>query len=150
MKKTIFVLLVITIMFIVSGCPEVFLRTVYSIKIQNNTKYAISYYKSFIYPDTSINTNKPILKWSPPQDYSYLDSNKKWEKVLVHPNDTVSIFILSKNLVDIYNWDEIVNNYLILKRYDLSLSDLQYLKWKVTYPPTEEMKNMRMYPPYEQ
>jgi hypothetical protein len=38
--------------------------------------------------------------------------------------------------------------YKILSRYDLSLKDLQQLGWRLTYPPTEAMKHMKMYPPY--
>lgn len=38
---------------------------------------------------------------------------------------------------------------IIIQRYDLSLQDLQQINWTLTYPPNENMKNMKMYPPYK-
>ena len=40
--------------------------------------------------------------------------------------------------------------YKTLRRYDLTLEDLRKLNWTVTYPPTEEMNDIVMYPPYGQ
>lgn len=34
--------------------------------------------------------------------------------------------------------------------YVLSLNDLMSLNWKIVYPPTEEMKNVKMIPSYEE
>ena len=36
----------------------------------------------------------------------------------------------------------------ILIRYTFNLSDMIHLNWKFTYPPTEDMKDVHMYPPY--
>ena len=36
----------------------------------------------------------------------------------------------------------------ILRSYYLTLEDLQRLDWKITYPPTETMRDVKMYPPY--
>jgi len=41
-------------------------------------------------------------------------------------------------------------DYLVLQRYYLSLQDLQKLNWRVSYPPTPEMKDMKMYPAYKE
>ena len=38
----------------------------------------------------------------------------------------------------------------ILIRYTFSLTDMIQLNWKFTYPPAEDMKNVRMYPPYSE
>ena len=150
MKKIKFILLVITIIFIVTGCPD-FLGNIYRIKIHNKTNDAIRFYINYNYSDTSISQNKPVLlDLIRPQRFVYFDSKKKWEEVLVPPNDTMSIFFFSESVVNTHTWEEIRDSYLILKRYDLSYYDLKYLKWEVTYPPTEKMKNMRMYPPYGQ
>lgn len=69
-----------------------------------------------------------------PSKYSSLESEKDWSEVLVPPKDTISIFILSKGTVDKYDWEKIRVEYNILKRYDLSLSDLQNNNWMITYP----------------
>jgi hypothetical protein len=69
-----------------------------------------------------------------PSKYSYLDSKKDWDEVLVSPKDTISMFILSKDTLDKYDWAKIRSDYNILKRYDLSLADLQRMNWTITYP----------------
>jgi hypothetical protein len=58
------------------------------------------------------------------------------------------VFVLDLQVVESNPWMDIYNNYMVLRRYDLSLADLQCLNWIITYPPTEAMKDMKMYPPY--
>jgi hypothetical protein len=62
--------------------------------------------------------------------------------------DTVMYFVL-----DAYMWENessqtIIDNYLVLQRYDLSWEDIRQLEWSLPFPPTDTMKYMRMYPPY--
>ena len=64
--------------------------------------------------------------------------------------DTLRIFIFEEDVLANHTWDEVVDNYLVLRRYDLSLSDLQELNWQISYSPTELMKDMQMYPPYKE
>ena len=143
------ILVVLSIILCSASCENL-VDHVYSIKIQNNTNDTLLFYESYNYPNTSIAQNKPILIRVYPKDYSHLDSNKDWDKVLVPPKDTISIFILSKDTVDRYSWDKIRIGYNVLKRYDLSLDDLEMLSWSIYYPPTEAMKDMKMYPHYGQ
>jgi hypothetical protein len=65
------------------------------------------------------------------------------------PADTIMVFVYDAELVENTPWERVEREYLILKRYDLSLQDLQNLNWLLTYPPDERMKNMKMYPPYD-
>lgn len=106
----------------------------YIIKIQNNSNDTIQFYESYNYPDTTIDVTKPRLKMVYPSKYSSLESKKDWDEVLVSPKDTISIFILSKDTVNKYSWDKIRSDYNILKRYDLSLDDLEKRSWTITYP----------------
>ena len=62
----------------------------------------------------------------------------------------MSVFIFDSEILENIEWKEIRDNYMILKRYDLSLEDLQKLDFTLYYPPTEEMKDIKMYPPYEE
>lgn len=62
--------------------------------------------------------------------------------------ETVSFFILDKDIVENCSWDYVVQNYCILQRYDFSKADLVRLKCQISYPPTEEMSKVYMYPPY--
>ena len=113
------------------GCDKL-ADHVYSIKIQNNTTDTIQFYASYAYPDTTIINEKPRLKMAYPSKYSYWDSKDKWADVL--PKDTIIVFILSKDTVDTYSWEDIRSEYNILKRYDLSISDLESQNWTITYP----------------
>lgn len=73
----------------------------------------------------------------------------------VFPNDTLRIFFFDNELVNCTPWEEIVSGYRILRRYDLSVQDMKTLKGDsygitIPFPPTEVMKDMRMWPPYGQ
>jgi len=67
-----------------------------------------------------------------PSKYSYWDSKEKWGDIL--PSDTISMYILSKDTIDKYSWDLIRSGNRILKRYDLSIKDLEKQNWTITYP----------------
>lgn len=127
------ILIILLIALIGVSCEDL-VDHVYSIKIQNNSKDTIQFYESYNYPDTLIVQNKPILTRVYPKYYSYLDSEKDWDEVLVSPKDTIIIFVLSKYTLDKYGWDKIRSDYNILKRYDLSLDDLGKQSFTVTYP----------------
>ena len=58
------------------------------------------------------------------------------------------IYIFDASVVENTPWEVVARDYLVLKRYDLTLEDLQLLDWKVTYPPTEAMKDINQWPPY--
>jgi hypothetical protein len=48
--------------------------------------------------------------------------------------DTIMIFIFDAKIIETVPWDTIRTKYLVLKRYDLNLQDLQRLNWTITYP----------------
>ena len=66
--------------------------------------------------------------------------------------NTFSLFILSADTINKYNWSEIKSGYKILQRYDLNVTDagLRKLNFDIIYPPSEAMKDVRMYPPYKE
>ncbi len=133
-----------------------------SLRIKNASDNPISFYQAssvsqrlypydvvsdFLYPDTTISKKNITLDIGVTR-YS-LDNQGKWEDVVSKlPSDTLSIFIFDTATIENNSWDEVRENYLVLKRYDLSLEDLQLLDFTVPYPPTPEMANMRQYPPY--
>ena len=47
-------------------------------------------------------------------------------------------------------WETVREDYIILQRYDLSIAELEKLNWTIYYPPAEAMKDIYMYPPYEE
>jgi hypothetical protein len=48
--------------------------------------------------------------------------------------DTLSVYIFDAQVLETTPWDTVKANYLVLKRYDLSLDDLNRLNWIITYP----------------
>ena len=43
-------------------------------------------------------------------------------------------YVFSVDTLEKYSWEEIREGYKILKRYDLSMDDLDSLDWTITYP----------------
>jgi hypothetical protein len=65
------------------------------------------------------------------------------------PKDTLSVFILNRDTIKNYSWEDVRTNNKILLRIDLSFEDIKKLKFIIPYPPTEAMKDMKMWSPYD-
>ena len=103
------------------------------------------------YPDTLLPNNNTYVynKNIKPKQHLQYDSWIKWDVTFKSlPKDTLSIFIFSSDTLNKYSWEEVRRDYKILKRYDLSIQDLELLDYKVYYPPTPTMSRMKMYPKY--
>jgi len=99
----------------------------------------------------SANSVQFIIKSSEQNNERATRSFSCYEKIFIDEyfSDTVYVYVFDAAVVDTTPWDIVAKDYLVLKRYDLSLEDLQRLDWQVTYPPTEAMKDVKQYPPYE-
>jgi hypothetical protein len=137
----------------------------YSIFIYNNSNDTIFLYvalggeKGIEYPDTTISFSQNFVKQRQINPYRKYDDGHPYtiEYLFFNKlnNDTLSLYLFDKDTLDAYLWQTIQQDYKILQRYDLSLEDINNLKNEngipvVVYPPTEAMKNMKMYPPYGQ
>ena len=72
-----------------------------------------------------------------------------WDEIFEYLSiDTMRIFILATDTVNMYDWNIIQKNYNILQRYDVSVEDLRYLNGCLYYPPISTMRDIRMWPPY--
>ena len=60
------------------------------------------------------------------------------------------VFVFDADTIDYYGWSYIRDNHINItkQRYDLSLDDLIKLDFILQFPPTEEMRNIKMWPPY--
>jgi hypothetical protein len=124
----------------------------YDVYYVNNTDFDIRFNHSFGYPDTTISfkTSGEIKAGS----HIVVASGSTIEEQITQiSSDTLSIFYFHPDTLKKYSWEEIQQNYKILRRYDLSIENFSSLKNKygvpeIPYPPTEAMKNMKMYPPY--
>ena len=48
--------------------------------------------------------------------------------------DKICVFILSQDTINKYTWDEIRDEYKIIKRYDLTEKNIKDMNWKINYP----------------
>ena len=108
-----------------------------SITIVNNSDNDIYYYPNSNYPDTSIVDPNPANSGNEfrIEKYSYKNDthNSCIEGKYLIVNKYI-YFIYNAQTIDAMPWDTVKKKYLILKRYDLTLQDLQQMNWTITYP----------------
>ena len=117
--------------------------------ITNNANHSISYYVGKSYPDTLIVQDKPHLRTIQPMSSSK-DSDWGTWKERFSKIEKLSVFIFHTDTLNKYTWEEVRDGYMILKRYDLSSDDLRKLNFRIYYPPTETMRDVRQFPPFGQ
>ena len=129
----------------------------YTIDLINKSGHKIGYYFALggqygtFYPDSLPITNNYIVYDMNKEIASGAHSGLSWDRVFSQlPKDTMSIFIFHTDTLNKYTWEEVRDRYMILSRYDLSLQDIVNLNHTIPYPPTEAMKEMKMYLPYGQ
>lgn len=127
-----------------------------TIEVINNSEKAIYTYFGGAYPDTLFDIRVPsprsIYKVDPyERNTTALWNRDYWESDFkvgwIIPSDTLMIYIYDAALLDSKTFTHIKST--VIQRYDLSLQDLQWLNWKISYPPSEAMKNIKMYPHYK-
>ena len=59
---------------------------------------------------------------------------------------SITVFDANHNSV---TWWKVEDYSDVLVRYDLKREDMERLHWRISYPPTEAMKDVHMFPPYE-
>ena len=72
-----------------------------------------------------------------------------WTKSL-SATDTIRVFVFDSEKYKETDWSTIRDQYLFLLRYDLTKAELDALGWRIAYPPTTKMKDIKMWPPYEE
>ena len=65
--------------------------------------------------------------------YASIYSEVFFEEILVDDNKLI-VFVFDADVIENYSWETIVENYMILKRYELSLEDLKNRHWIIEYP----------------
>ena len=106
----------------------------YTFHVQNNSSKSIYYKISKMYPDTSIRDSLVTGGIASSKQQPY-ESRKTWPKFFESlPADTLSVFFFSPDTVHKYGWKQVQSKYLVLKRKDISLKDLEDNEYIVTYP----------------
>lgn len=154
--KTTAILMVISFIIMVNACKKEDENHHRTIEIINNSEKAIYTHGGYSYPDTlfdigRLSSPRSIHKVEPHEsnrtafrDRSFWESGFKAGWIL---SDTLMIYIYDAELLDSKTFTHIKNT--VIQRYDLSLQDLQFLNWRISYPPSEAMKKIKMYPPYK-
>lgn len=153
MRKIIFLLIIS--LFLISGSCEKnpFVERFYTITVINQSAQMIYFfpYDKFSeaqYPDTTLPNQKPNAILLGPDAMFYIDKREPWaEEFNELPAETLSVFFFDKTVYEDSSWADIKNGYMVLKRYDLSLQDLERLDFDVPYPPNETMEGMQIFPP---
>ena len=151
MKNLLLFLIYICIVLFFCRCP---IDREYRLEFYNLTSDTLGIYLALgnqtAYPDTILPAD-PLIRGAAPHEKWIVWIGISHEKMIRDlPKDTLSVFIIHDDTIKKYRWQEIREGYKILKRYDLSLGDLTTLNFTIPYPPDEEMKDMKMYPPYRQ
>ncbi len=106
--------------------------------IDNNSSIRLYIYPQLNYPDTTISSYNPShskIMYEVLANSEKRITSRSWEQLVTASlSDTLMMFIYDADQVDTTAWDVVVSDYLILKRYDLSLKDLQGMNWTLTYP----------------
>ena len=109
-----------------------------TIFIKNSSDKAIYFDKSYRYPDT-IPHNDGVV--SEPSIYRVEKSSEKqsitrgcYEGKMNSSYPKIMFFIYDAQILENTPWDTIAKKNMVLKRYDLSLEDLQRMNWTITYP----------------
>ncbi len=128
--------LLIIISFIVTGCHRYDKR----FKIKNNSSRAI-YYATDI--NNNIDTvlretyeefeaNDGILKVLPGNtNTQYI--NFPWEFFFTSDKDTMYVHILDANVIENIDYEKVRKDYMVLKRYKVTLKDIQTKPITITY-----------------
>lgn len=107
----------------------------YSFKLKNNSGNLIFYWVSYNYPDTSLALEKEITGGLNPGDFRFIDSKTPWpQRIDEIPGDTLLIFIFDPDTLETYPWNEVRDDYKILKRIELGPYDTPPLDQAVNYP----------------
>ncbi|MFW5762551.1 MAG: hypothetical protein ACOCXH_16380 [Cyclobacteriaceae bacterium] len=109
-------------------------------RVKNNTKEAIYVSWHTQYPDTGLTyITNPTLN----PHINKVSSNSLQESYYKAPSegifktmksDVLLVFIFDAETLESTPWDTVVANYLILKRYELTLQELNDMNWIVNYP----------------
>ena len=141
MKQITFLILpiVLTISIFLNSCERV-VQTRYAIYIDNNSNHEIRFYfdgliRAHNYPDTILPTSIPPMVPIEAGKRFYQYSSISWEKTFLEfPSDTLSLYVFHPDTLDKYEWSVIREQYKVLKRYDLSIQDLQNSDFIISYP----------------
>jgi hypothetical protein len=134
------IILIITLVFFLLGCDLVPKR--YRIFIFNNSNQPIYVHAAYILPDTSLPVEEPQILTEVPvgtsREYFDVDVKDAEFKRFRNNGDTLTIFILSKTVVEKNEWSKIRTQNMVLKRYEVTYTDLSPDRGGTLYYPNKK------------
>lgn len=138
------IMLIVTSLFLNQACGDKEKDCHKTITFKNATTDTLYVVGSTFYPDTSIYSGIPNPVLDPthtkvlPEE---TNTTALWGKDCIElafksliPSDTMMIYVFDAKVLEGSAWETVKTNYLVLKRYDLSLQDLEGVNWTITYP----------------
>lgn len=104
--------------------------------VTNNTNDTILYNLKGGEPDDTLLWNQNIYPTSADKENSWVlpKSSVNLRDQYLPVDYVLHLFLFDKSQIDSLPWDSIRDNYLILRRYDLTSDDLVDGGWSVSYP----------------
>lgn len=129
------IVLKLSVIILIFGSCKHFADRSYDIRIRNTSDINIDCYAAYILPDTLLPLEKPEFIEVKPGESGFIYGYNINDPGLERFNtERLSIFVLSKDTVESYSWEEIRSDYQILKRYEINEQDLINMGGSVTYP----------------
>ena len=154
MKKISYLLLLFLTLTLLSGsCDDE--KDRYKLRINNLSDKPVYVAWTTSYPDTSLYT---VVDPTPNVQIKRVEANTLQRSIYRNASkglfylegkiEKLSVFIFDAETLETTPWDIVQSKSLVLQRYDLTLEELERLKWIIPYPPTSAMKDVEMYPRY--
>ena len=126
--------------FILFACPDKADPIDSTLIIVNNSNENIVYKIEFnLLGDTSLQTFSFPLTTENIENRIILTNEQDsisegFINYLENSNEILMVYLLSKDTIDQVPWERIRDDNLVLRRYDLTLEDLESLNWTIEYP----------------
>jgi hypothetical protein len=134
-KKNSFIKVILLLfMLVLYGCP---LDKGWLISFHNNSQQTVCLYAKYIFPDTLLPSAKPeLIQIEERTNGVIYDTyiNDPEFKRLEKEGGILTVFVLSKDTVDKYDWSEIRLKNKVLKRYEFDNKELIEMGGGLTYP----------------
>ncbi len=148
------------VVFLLSRCME---PGVTVLNLKNDYENKIAFFSAdnteeYNYPDTLLPNGIPYMGVIGRGGIMGCFAHKthSWKQALdfYTKSKVLSVYIFDYNQIKDMPWEDVRDNYNILSRYDLRASDIDMCwttgGWLITFPPNEKMKNIHMWPPYDE
>lgn len=141
--KTLNYFLVISLLCLSSTCKKNDENDYHKIiKYINNSNMELYVHVSGSYPDTTFARGEfpnPIVselnRILPHETNTMaLAARYGFEEEFKYSYDTLMIFVFDGQVLKTTPWETVQQDYIVLKRYDLSLEDIKRMNWTITYP----------------